>query len=118
VPLEGHWQRVNTPLRETTPRERWIVRALVGLLAGAALVGAVVLIATSSGSGSGTGGTGSAAGCVNVDVPSTMGGSAIHACGKNAQTFCRGPLAHSSDLRARALAACREAGYDGAPLAQ
>jgi hypothetical protein len=108
VPLEGHWQRVNTPLRETTARERLLVRALVALLGIGAVVGVVVVIATSGGSA----GAGAANGCVNVDVPSTMGGSAIHACGKDAQSFCRGPLAHSSDLRGRALPACRAAGYE------
>jgi hypothetical protein len=108
VPLQGHWQRVNTPVRETTPRERVLVRAiaaLVGIAVGATIV---VLIATN-------GGSGTAAGCVNVDVPSTMGGSAIHACGKDAADFCRGPVAHDPSLRGSALPKCRDAGYAVAP---
>jgi len=110
VPLEGHWQRINTPLRETTPRERLLVRGLIAIFVSAAIVTVVVLIATCGGSGS-VAGYSSGSHCVQVDVPSTMGGSGIHACGKDAATFCRGPLAHSSDLRGRALPACREAGY-------
>jgi hypothetical protein len=105
VPMEGHWKRVNTPLRETTARERLLVRGVVALLAIAVITSVVVLIATS-------GGSESAGNCVDVDVPSTMGGSAIHACGADARAFCRGPLAHSSDLRGRALPACRDAGFD------
>ena len=37
MPLEGHWQRVNTPLRETTGRERKIVAVALGLLLVAAI---------------------------------------------------------------------------------
>jgi len=105
MPMQGHWKRVNTPLRETTRRERLLVRGLLTVLAAAAIASIIVLITTSGGS------SGSGA-CVDVDVPSTMGGSAIHACGSEARTFCRGPLAHSSDLRARALAECRAAGFE------
>jgi hypothetical protein len=105
VPLEGHWERLNTPLRETTPRERWLVRVLVASLGLAAVTAIVVVIVTS-------GGSDTAPGCVKVDVPSTMGGSTINACGQDARTFCRGPLAHSSALRGTALPACRDAGYD------
>ena len=108
MPLEGHWERVNTPLRETTPRERLLVRVLVAALGLAAITAIIVVIVTS-------GGSGTAAGCVKVDVPSTMGGSAINACGEDAKTFCRGPLAHSSALRGRALPACRDAGYAVTP---
>jgi hypothetical protein len=104
VPMEGHWKRVNTPLRETTARERLLVRGLLAVLAAAALAALVVLIATS-------GGSSGSSDCVDVDVPSTMGGSAIHACGSDARTFCSGPLAHSADLRARALPECRDAGF-------
>jgi hypothetical protein len=109
VPLEGHWQRVNTPLRDTTPRERLLVRGLLAALSAGVIVTVVVLIATGGGSGAGSA---SGAHCVQVDVPSTMGGSGIHACGSDAAAFCRGPLAHSSDLRGRALPACRAAGYE------
>ena len=104
MPLEGHWQRVNTPLRETTRRERVLVRVVLAITGVAVMAALVVFIATN-------GGSGTAAGCVRVDVPSTMGGSGINACGDDAVKFCRGALAHSTDLRARALPACREAGY-------
>ena len=110
MPLECHGERINTPLRETTPRERLLLRGLVAALAAAAIGTVVVLIVTSGGSGS-MSGSSAGSNCVQIDVPSTMGGSGIHACGKQAATFCSGPLAHSSDLRGRALPACRQAGY-------
>ena len=107
MPLQGHWQRVNTPLRETTPRERLLVRVLLALVGAAVVAAIVVAIATSGGSNGG----GTAQGCVRVDVPSTMGGSTIHACGSRAAQFCRGPIAHDPSLRGVALPRCREAGY-------
>jgi hypothetical protein len=111
VPLQGHWQRVNTPLRETTSRERLLVRALLTVLGIAVIAAVVVAIVTSGGSNGG----GAAEGCVRVDVPSTMGGSAIHACGSRAAQFCRGPVAHDPSLSGVALPRCREAGYSVAP---
>lgn len=111
MPLEGHWQRVNTPLRETTGRERLLVRALLAVLGIAVVAAIIVAIATSGGSNGG----GTAEGCVRVDVPSTMGGSTIHACGSRAAEFCRGPVAHDPSLRNVALPRCREAGYAVTP---
>jgi len=107
VPLQGHWNRVNTPLRETTGRERWLVRIVAGVL-GIGVVAAVVVAMTTSGGGTDSG-------CVRVDVPSTMGGSTIHACGAQGAAFCRGPVAHDPSLRATALPRCREAGYSTTP---
>jgi hypothetical protein len=111
VPLEGHYQRVNTPLRETTGRERLIVRALLVIIGIAVLAAIVVAIATSGGSDGG----GTAQGCVRVDVPSTMGGSTIHACGARAAEFCRGPIAHDPSLSGVALPRCREARHSITP---
>jgi hypothetical protein len=107
VPLEGHWDRVNTPLRETTLRERRLARVVGAFVAVAVVAGVIAAIATS--------GPGTKPGCVNVDVPSTMGGGGIHACGQRAAEFCRGPVAHSAPLAASALPKCREAGYSVAP---
>lgn len=107
MPLEGHWKRTNTPLRETTGRERLIVRATLAIVGIAVIAAIVVAIATSGGSNGG----GAAQGCVRVDVPSTMGGSTIHACGAQAAEFCRGPIAHDPSLRGVALPRCRQAGY-------
>jgi hypothetical protein len=110
MPLEGHWDRLNTPLRETTSRERRILRVVVALVAAAALASVIVAVATS-----GSGGSATAARCVDLDVPSTMGGSTIHACGADAVAFCRSPLANKPPLAEAAQARCREAGYSVTP---
>jgi hypothetical protein len=103
-PLQGHWERVNTPLRETTGRERRIVAIAVALLAAAAIVGVIVAVGSSS--------PGTPAGCIRIEVPSTMGSSASNICGDKAiSSFCHGAPANSAPLDATALPKCRAAGY-------
>jgi len=108
VPLQGHWDRVNTPLRETTPREKVLVRVFGALLAVAAVATVIVAIATS---GNGTTGTPLGAGCIRIEVPSTMGGSSSDLCGSKAVSFCQSPAANSPPLNETALPKCRDAGY-------
>jgi hypothetical protein len=104
MPLEGHWERVNTPLRATTLRERRIVWVVIGLLAAAAVATVIVVIATSSPS--------AGAGCIRVDLPSTMGGGTPELCGDSAKSFCNSAVAHRPPLNATALPKCRDAGYE------
>jgi hypothetical protein len=108
VPLQGHWDRVNTPLRETTPRERVLVRVFWALLATAAVATVIVAIATS---GNGTTGTPLGAGCIRIEVPSTMGGSSSDLCESKAASFCQSPAANSPPLNQTALPRCHDAGY-------
>jgi hypothetical protein len=103
VPLQGQWQRINTPLRKTTARERRIVWVFSALLGAAAIATIVVAIATS--------GPSLPAGCIQVEIPSTMGGSTTRLCGQDAASFCRSPAAHSPPLNGTALPKCRDAGY-------
>jgi hypothetical protein len=108
MPLEGHWARVNTPLRETTPREKLLVRAVLAVLGVAAVATVIVAIVTSD---NGTSGSSLAPGCIRIEVPSTMGGSASDLCGQRASSFCRSAAAHKPPLNATALPKCRGAGY-------
>jgi hypothetical protein len=78
MPLEGHWQRQNTPLRALARRE---LRALV---AAAVLIAAIVAIVVATSGGS----SGVKAGCLDVTVASTTGGARVHACGAEAKRFC------------------------------
>ena len=103
MPLEGHWARVNTPLRKTTSRERRILWILVAVLAVAAIAGTVVAIGSSSPS--------TPTGCIRVEIPSTMGASASTICGDKAASFCDSPAMHSAPLNKTALPKCREAGF-------
>ena len=104
MPLEGHWQKVNTPLRETTRREKLLVR--VALAVGA--IAAIVLVIVSIGSSS----PGTPAGCVHVELPSTMGAVASDLCGRTAREFCQSSAAHTEPLNHTALPKCRAAGFE------
>jgi hypothetical protein len=104
VPLQGHWERVNTPLRKTTSRERRILWILVAALGAAAVAAVVVAIGSSS--------PATPAGCIRIEIPSTMGASASTLCGDKASSFCRSAAAHSEPLNATALPRCRAAGFD------
>jgi hypothetical protein len=112
VPLEGHWERVNTPVRETTEREKLLVRGVLAVLALAAVATVIVAIVTRD---NGTSGSPLAAGCIRIEVPSTMGGSASDLCGDKAASFCRSSAAHSPPLDETALPKCRDAGFATAP---
>jgi hypothetical protein len=101
VPLESHWRRVNTPLRETTLRERRILLVVGGLLALAVVVGVIAFVSNGSSSPP------TPAGCVRLEVGSTMGGVTTQLCGSTATKFCGSPAAHSDESY---LGKCREAG--------
>ena len=106
MPLQGHWQRVNTPLRETTPRERLIVRVVAALVGVAALAAIVVFVSNGSSAPS------TPPGCIRIEVGSTMGGGTTRFCGRTARDFCGSPAAHAEQGY---LAKCREAGYPVTP---
>jgi type II secretory pathway component PulM len=106
MPLEGHFQRVNTPLRRLTKRERNVLVAGIAIML-VAFVGLV--LATNSDSR-----PQQAAGCMYTVVAGRTGGETVHGCGAEAEAIC----AHSArfdDPRAeKVVEACREAGVSTA----
>lgn len=78
MPLEGHWERANTPLR-ARDRRVLLVAAVIALFAviGLGIAYAVRPAARSN------------AGCVIANVPSTMGGATVKSCGARAHDLCR-----------------------------
>jgi len=104
MPLEGHWERQNTSLRELSLRERRML-APVALVIVVAILAAAGLLAFGDSSGS-------APGCIDLTTPSTMGAGNLHACGRDAVRWCHshpsgGGPAFTQDLREQ----CRRAGY-------
>jgi len=99
MPVEGQWQRANTPLR---PRDKRLLAAVAVIAVVAVAAFAVFLLTHLS--------SPSASGCLEVKVPSTMGGASLKVCGADAHAFCR---AQGRD--ARIAAACRRQGF-GADL--
>lgn len=95
MPVERQWERANAPLR---PRDRRLL-AGVGAVAVVALVACAVFLLTRPGSSS-------ASGCLEVKVPSTMGGASLKVCGADAHAFCR-----TQGRNSRIAAACRRQGF-------
>jgi len=103
VPLEGHWQRVHTPLRATTRREVRVVAIVAAVLA----VAIVALLFAAFRGGSPEG----ASGCVRLTIPSSTGGATLNACGETAARWCRSMARREDALARQAREHCLRAGY-------
>jgi hypothetical protein len=102
MPLEGHWRRVNTPLRRLSSRERNIAIAA----AVATLAACVALIVATVGRTTPAPGPG----CIRAIIPHVMGGETLNACGTRAKDICAA-RAGDADPGARAVQeSCRQAG--------
>src|SRR5580704_9342163 len=84
---------------------------LIGGLLAAVLAAGITWAAVSSGSYDS-----SRAGCVTVNVPSSMGGSLLHECGAGAKALCRQAFARSDKISLLTRPQCRLAGL--APASQ
>jgi len=80
MPLEGHWKRVNTPLRRLTKRERTI---LFGATAATIVTILALVLATVGDSRPGP-----KPGCIYAIVPGVMGATPVDACGVQAKRAC------------------------------
>lgn len=58
----------------------------------------------------------SANGCVNFNVPNSMGGFPIHYCGQQAKTFCRSAFTRSDQISLRGRPQCVLAGLTQAKV--
>jgi hypothetical protein len=96
VPVEGQWQRVNTPLSR---RDKRLLAAAAGVAVAAVVALGVVYAVQPSGR--------SDVGCIVVSLPSTMGGAEVRNCGAAAHTFCR----LQGKVDATVAAACRQQGF-------
>jgi hypothetical protein len=103
MPLEGHWERQQTPLRALGRREMRALKAFAAMLA----VAVVAVIAISTLDSSNT----AKAGCIDVAVPSTTGGANARACGPDAARYCREQQNGTSRDALNTQAACKRAGF-------
>jgi type II secretory pathway component PulM len=102
MPMEGHWGRVNTPLRRLTRRER-LVAIGVGL---ATVIAIVVLVAATAGTSRPAPG----AGCIRAMVAGVMGAQELNLCGVRARHACASHAALTDPVARAIQASCREAG--------
>ena len=101
MPLEGHWQRTNTPLRKLTRRERGVL--LAGTLA-TAIALLALLLATAGDSRPGP-----APGCIRASIAGRTGAELVQPCGAEAIATCRHAAGLEGPYAEAVLAACRDA---------
>ncbi len=101
MPMEGHWDRVNTPLRKLTRRERRVAIGAVVLSVAAILA---VVLATAGNSKPKAG-----PGCIYAIIPGVMGAEPVDACGTQAQFVCAKHATGSAPGSETIRTACREA---------
>ena len=99
--LPGHWQRVNTPLRELTRRERRIV-AIVAIVLAISVAALVAGALTSSNR--------LPAGCIDVVTASATGAGEQRACGNQAKDLCQAVAARHDPYSRQVQTACRRSG--------
>ncbi|HEY7151430.1 MAG TPA: hypothetical protein VH391_07090 [Solirubrobacterales bacterium] len=103
MPLEGHWERTRSPLRQLSERERIV--AIATILATALAV--VVLVVATAGKSRPAPGPG----CIRATIAHVMGAEELNACGERAERICT-RNASLQDPNALAIQeACRKAGY-------
>lgn len=61
--------------------------------------------------------TGSASGCVSFYIAGSTGGSFVHYCGADAQSFCRTAYAHDDKISLLGRPKCEAAGLTAAKVA-
>jgi hypothetical protein len=102
MPLEGHWQRTNTPLRRLTDRERNVV---IGGLATTLVALAVLLLATA-----GSNQAPVPPGCISVAVAGRTGAELVHGCGMEAREVCARAATRDDPGSEKIVASCGERG--------
>ncbi len=102
MPLEGHFQRVNTPLRRLTARERNVV--IVGLAT--TLVALAILIFATAGDSQPP----PAPGCIRASVAGRTGAELIQACGREARELCARSAGRDEPQYTAIAASCSDQG--------
>ncbi|MFL5864988.1 MAG: hypothetical protein ACJ780_30205 [Solirubrobacteraceae bacterium] len=99
----GHAEEIRRR-RAFAPRERWLIRGVLGVLG---LLAVVLIVSLAAGEDK------AAPGCVSVSLAYSTGGAHIHRCGDAARSLCQG-VGHAGGITgapAQTVAvACRKAG--------
>ena len=102
MPLEGHFQRVNTPLRRLAKRERNVVGAGLATM----LIALAVLLLTTAGDSRPP----TPAGCISVPVAGRTGAELVHGCGREAREICARAATRDDPGSKAIVASCGEQG--------
>jgi hypothetical protein len=101
MPLEGHWQTQNTPLRKLSGRER---KAAIGMVVVTLVAIAALLLVTASDTRPGP-----APGCISAPIAGRTGAELINRCGARAVALCRRASGLEEPWAEAVSDACREA---------
>jgi hypothetical protein len=118
MPLEGHWERVNTPLRRLTRRERnvaivsAVLPLLSNLLAGRTRCVGIVTVLALVLATVGDSRPGPKPGCIYAIVPGVMGATPIEGCRAQARKICaeHASLSLRDPVSRGVRTSCRRAG--------
>lgn len=102
MPLEGHFKRVNTPLRRLTKRERSVV--MTGVVV--TCIALVALVLATAGDSQPP----PASGCIRASVAGRTGAELIQACGMKARGLCARSVGHDEPQFLAIAASCSEQG--------
>ncbi len=108
MPLEGHHQRVNTPLRKLSRRELRVV--IAGTVVTAIAILALLFVPSHNDRPLLDERAGSNAGCIEVAVAGRVGSEPVVGCGEKAQALCRRASGYEGPRAETIVNACREAG--------
>jgi hypothetical protein len=100
MPLEGHFKRVNTPLRRLTKRERNVV--ITGVVVTFITLAALILATA------GDSQPPPAPGCIRASVAGRTGAELIQACGAEARELCARSAGHDEPQFLAIAASCSE----------
>jgi hypothetical protein len=103
MPLQGHWERQNTPLRRLSKREARLAAVVAAALALSVAIGTFFVLSHPE--------PAVAPGCVKLVSGSTMGGGQEIKCGSAATARCAAYLVRSDDAARPLQDACRKAGF-------
>jgi type II secretory pathway component PulM len=102
MPLEGHWRRVNTPLRRLAPRERTVAIAVVA----ATIVAICVVVLATLGNSRPE----PRPGCIYAIVAGFTGAEPVDACGARARRICATRTQPGDPGATQIRESCRQAG--------
>jgi hypothetical protein len=102
MPLEGHWRRINTPLRRLTTRERNV--AIVAVVVTLAAIVAIVIVTLPNSRPA------PAPGCIYAVVAGFTGAEPVEACGERARHICDTRTQEGDPGGAAIRESCHEAG--------
>jgi type II secretory pathway component PulM len=102
MPLEGHFERVNTPLRKLTPRERNVVISILAVTTVAIL--ALLFVPAHSDRPL------APRGCLETYVAGRVGSEPVVGCGAKAESLCARAATFDNQRAATVVAACHANG--------